>query len=67
MSLCLGDCLVCQLTDQTVIHTVTITKCHIDTVISPDDGHIFAQNMQRKEINVLRKTAHQVEYIYKMR
>jgi len=27
---------------QTVIHTVTDTKCHIDTAISPDDGHIFA-------------------------
>ena len=22
-----------------------ITKCRIDTVISPDDGHIFARNM----------------------
>jgi len=26
-------------------HRVTSTKCHIDTVISPDDGHIVAQNM----------------------
>jgi hypothetical protein len=34
---------------------MTNTKCHIDTVISPDDGHIVAQNMQRKEINILRK------------
>jgi hypothetical protein len=25
---------------QTVIHTITSTKCHIDTVVSPDDGHI---------------------------
>jgi len=31
------------------------TKCSIDTVISPDDGHIVARNMYRKEINVLRK------------
>ena len=26
-------------------HRVKVTKCHIDTVISPDDGHIVAQNM----------------------
>jgi len=36
-------------------HRVTNTKCHIHTVISPDDGHIIARNMQRKEINILRK------------
>ena len=26
-------------------HRVTNTKYHIDTVISPDDGHIVARNM----------------------
>jgi len=26
-------------------HRVTNTKCHIGTVISPDDGHIVAWNM----------------------
>jgi hypothetical protein len=26
-------------------HRITCTKCHIDTVISPDDGHIVARNM----------------------
>jgi hypothetical protein len=26
-------------------HRVTNTKCRIDTVISPDDGHIVARNM----------------------
>ena len=35
---------------------VTNTKCHINTVISADNGHIIAQNMYRKEINKLRKT-----------
>ena len=44
---------------------VTNTKCRIDTVISPDDGHIVARNMQRKEINKLRKIVHQVGFIYK--
>jgi len=32
---------------------------------SPDDGHIVARNMERKEINRLRKTVHQVDFIYK--
>ena len=42
------------------------TKCRIDTVISPDDGHIVARNMYRKEINILRKTVHQFGFIYKI-
>ena len=46
---------------------VTNAECRIDTVISPDDVHIVARNMQRKEINVLRKKiVHQVDFIYKM-
>jgi hypothetical protein len=40
-------------------HRVTNTKFRIDTVISPDDGHRVARNMQRKEINILRKIVHQ--------
>ena len=52
-------------TYQTVIHTVTNTKCRIDTDISPDDGHIIARNMQRKEINILRKIVHQVGFVNK--
>ena len=47
-------------------HRVTNTKCHIDTVVSPDDGHIVARNMQRKEINILRKIVQQVGFIYKI-
>ena len=31
------------------------------------DGHIVARNMWRKEINILRKTVHQVGFIYKIR
>jgi len=27
--------------------------CRIDTVISPDDGHMVARNMLRREINIL--------------
>jgi hypothetical protein len=36
-------------------YRVTSTKCRIDTIISPDYGHIVARNMYRKEINILRK------------
>jgi len=27
------------------LYTVTYTRCHTDTIYSPDDGHIAAQNM----------------------
>jgi len=36
-------------------------------ISSPDDGHTVARNMQRKEINILRKIVHQVGFIYKMK
>jgi len=48
-------------------YRITSTKCHINTVVSPDDGHIVTQNVQRKEINVLRKIVHQVGFIYKIK
>jgi hypothetical protein len=44
---------------------VTNTKCRIDTVISPDDGHIVARNIYRKEIKILRKIVRQAGFIYK--
>ena len=47
-------------------YSLTSTKCRIDTVISPDDGHIVARNMYRKEINILKKIMHQVGFIYKI-
>ena len=30
---------------QTVIYTVTYTRCLIETINSPDDGHIAVRNM----------------------
>jgi len=36
-------------------YRITCTNCRINTVVSPDDGHILARNMQRKEINILKK------------
>jgi len=36
-------------------HSVTNTRCRIDAVISPDDGHIVARNMYRIEIDIQEK------------
>jgi len=47
-------------------HKVTNTKYFIDTIISPDDGHIVARIMQRKEISIPRTIVHQVVFIYKI-
>jgi hypothetical protein len=44
-------------------YRITSTKCHVNAVVSPDDGHVVAQNMYRKEINILRKTVQQVGFI----
>ena len=35
------------------LYRVTNTRCRIGTVISPDDGHIVARNMQIKTIHIL--------------
>jgi len=57
----MDDCLVRR------VHTcITSTKCRINTVVSPDDGHIVARNMNRKEISILRKIVHQFGFIYKI-
>ena len=37
------------------LYRVTYTRCRIDTVNSPDDGHMAAQNMYRIEINIHEK------------
>jgi hypothetical protein len=34
---------------------MTYTRCRIDTINSPDDGHMAARNMQRIEINIHEK------------
>jgi len=44
MSLCLDD-----LID---LHRVTYSRRPIDTINSPDDGHIAVRNMYRIEINI---------------
>ena len=43
MSLCVDGRLVCI--SECHLHTVTYTRCRIDTVNSPGDGHIAVRNM----------------------
>jgi len=37
------------------LYRVTYTRCCIDTINSPDDGHMAAQNMWRIEIKMHEK------------
>ena len=37
-------------------------QCRVDTVSSPDDGHIVPRNMYRIEINILRSNVHLVGF-----
>jgi len=55
VSLCMDDRLVCRFgwdcsliqtcTPNGHLYRVTYTKCRIDTINSPDDGHMAARNM----------------------
>ena len=45
---------------------ITGARCRKNTVVSPDDGHILARNVDRKEINILRQIEHQLDFIYKI-
>jgi len=51
------DRLVCRLTCTPDGHpqTVTYTRYRIDTIDSPDDGHMTARNKQRIEVNIHEK------------
>jgi len=43
---------------------VTYTRCRIDTINSPDDGHIAARNMWRIEISIHgKRIVRQVGYL----
>ena len=47
---CVDDGLVCRVLTPCIPEShpyrITSTKCRINTVVSPDDGHIIARNMQ---------------------
>jgi hypothetical protein len=55
MSLCIDDRLEYRCTPNGHLYRVTYTRCRIDTINSPDDGHMAAQNMYRIEINIHEK------------
>jgi hypothetical protein len=55
MSLYVGDCIVCTCTPDGHLHTVTYTRCLINTIDSPDDGQRGARNMWRTGINIYKK------------
>ena len=55
MSLYIDDRLVCRCTQDGHLHRVTYTRCRNDTIISPDDGHVAARNMQRIKITIREK------------
>jgi len=46
-----GTCYSMWMTHTSHPYRITSTKCRINTVVSPDDEHIVARNMLRKEIN----------------
>ena len=47
------------------LYKVTHTRCRIDTINSPDDGHMAARNMWRIEINIHEKELCVKMVIYK--
>jgi len=56
MSLRVDDRLVCiTCVPDGHLHGVTHSRCRIDTIHSPDDGHIAVRNIQRIEINIHEK------------
>jgi hypothetical protein len=58
MTVCYADLdetLVQTLTPNGHLYRVTHTRCRIDTINSPDDGHMAARNIQRIEINIHEK------------
>ena len=64
MSLYVVDRLVCTLGGY--LHRVTYTKCHINTIDSPDDEHRGPRNMWSIGINTYEKrTVCVMLFIYK--
>jgi len=47
------------------LYRVTYTRCRIDTINSPDDGHMAARNTKRIEINIHEKELCAKLVIYK--
>jgi len=61
LSLCVDDCLVCL--PDSPPYKVTNAKCGIDTVVSPDDGHIVPGKHVEK-INKQTKKNYAPSWLY---
>jgi hypothetical protein len=49
------------------LYRVTYTRCRINTINSPDDGHMVARNMWKIEINIHEKgIMRQVVYLQRL-
>jgi len=60
MSLCVDDLSGTQVWMEPAyqkghLHTVTYTRCRIDKIKSPVDGHVAVRNIERTEINIYEK------------
>jgi len=55
-----------QPADQTPLVQSDKHQSRIETLISSDDGHMFARNMYRREINTLSRIVHLVGFICKI-
>jgi len=63
----LDETLIQTCTPNGHLYRATYTRCHIDTINSPDDGHVAARNMYRIEINIHKKrTVRQVGYLRRL-
>jgi len=48
------------------LYRLTYTRCRIDTINFPDDGHMAARNMYRMEINIHEKIVRLVGYLQRL-
>jgi len=55
VQVCDEICLIQTCTLNSHLYRVTYTRCRIDTINSPDDGHVAGRNMQRIGINIHEK------------
>jgi hypothetical protein len=54
----MDDCLVClPCIPDSHLYKMTSTKCRINTVVSPDDGHIVVRNMYKKNKHTKKNCA----------
>ena len=53
---CMDECLACRV-DTRHPYRITSTNCRINTVVSPDYGHIFARNVAKRNKHTKKNCA----------